>query len=165
MHDYTIMAYRLRNPITIENMLDSISMAQTITIPTKKAMSSIAHITVGMSEFKLPSAFDYDITLEHRGKSVNLFEAFSSRVEFSEKDAAYLDTNLGFGETQFATSILPVVPLPSWNPDSSPHFCRFFNRAKGLYSQSATCCAAGSKPAVAGVPTPAHDPCILTKYS
>jgi hypothetical protein len=100
MHDYSILAYRNQKPTTIQEVLGSIAMETTLTIPASSAISNIGQITVGLSELKLPSAFNHDITLEHRGKKVTLFEAYNSPTTTTQ-DEAYMAKGQGWGESPF----------------------------------------------------------------
>ena len=100
--DYSLMPFTVeRKPApTIEELLSTYKLEQTLTVPASDAIMNITEITIGLSELRLPQAFNYDINITHNGKTVMIFEAYDLNVD-GIASTPDLFRNLGFGESPY----------------------------------------------------------------
>lgn len=103
--DFSLLAVRVGKGAKLEAMLDSVQLEAKLSIsPTQAAaMANVTDLRVTLGGVRLPSAFNYDITIEHNGTAVTLFPAFSDVCDWvtsncTKQDAPYLAVASGYGE-------------------------------------------------------------------
>ena len=96
-----LSSYELEHTVTVSKTDLCGKRYQTANVSANRCLTQISEMTVTLDKMQLPTAFYYDITLEHKGKSVLLFEAYQSGI-YSNDDKGN-ERNVGWGESPFST--------------------------------------------------------------